>query len=68
MLFCSPATLSPGGWQWQKPDDTNQEEKILARFEALMERMAAYNIEFTDEEVEADVEAARSELDVDSRS
>ena len=41
---------------------TLQEEEILARFDALTERMAARNAGFTDDEVAADVEAARSEV------
>ncbi len=40
-----------------------QEEGILARFDALTERMAERNAAFTDDEVAADVEAARADLD-----
>ena len=42
-----------------------QEEEILARFNGLIKRMATHNADFTDEEVAADVEAARTELNVD---
>jgi prevent-host-death family protein len=36
-----------------------QEKDILGRFDRLMERMAAHNKTFSDEEVEADVRKAR---------
>jgi hypothetical protein len=39
-----------------------QEQEILARFDALTERMAERSAEFTDEEVAADVETTRSEI------
>ncbi len=39
-----------------------QEKEVLARFDALVERMAARNTEVSDAEVEADIEAARAEL------
>jgi prevent-host-death family protein len=42
-----------------------QEETALARFDALTARMAARNGEFTDEEIAADVEQARDELQAD---
>lgn len=40
-----------------------QEAEILSRFEALLERMAARNTDFTNEEVASDIAAARAELD-----
>ncbi len=40
-----------------------EEQKILARFDALTERMAAQNAATTDDEVAADVEAALAEVD-----
>jgi hypothetical protein len=39
-----------------------QEQEILARFDALTERMSERSAEFTDEEVAAEVEATRSEI------
>jgi len=40
-----------------------QEQEILARFDALIARMAQRNAAFSDDEVAADVEAALAELD-----
>ena len=37
-----------------------QEEEILARFDALTTRLAERNAPYGDDEVEADIEAARS--------
>lgn len=42
-----------------------QEDEVLARFDALTARMAARNAAFTDEEVTADVDRARDELQTD---
>jgi len=39
-----------------------QEQEILARFDALTERMATQNAAVTDDEVAEDVAAARAEL------
>jgi prevent-host-death family protein len=36
-----------------------QEKEVLARFDRLRERMAEQNREYSDEEVEADIRAAR---------
>lgn len=38
------------------------EQQIIHRFDRLMERMATYNATFSDEEIEADVEAAIAEV------
>ncbi len=35
-----------------------QEREVLDRFDRLMQRMASQNVKFSEEEVEADVEAA----------
>jgi hypothetical protein len=40
-----------------------QEQDVLARFDQLVARMAAQNAAVGEEEVAADVDAARSELD-----
>lgn len=40
-----------------------QEQEVLARFDALTARMAAQNESFSDDEVAADIQAARAELD-----
>lgn len=40
-----------------------QEREILARFDALTERIAERNAEYTYDEVLADIETVRSELD-----
>jgi len=39
-----------------------QEQEILARFDALADRMATQNAAFTDDEVAEDVKAARAEI------
>lgn len=39
-----------------------QEKEILIRFDRLVERMAAQNKRFSEEEVEADVQAARERV------
>ncbi len=39
-----------------------RESEVLARFDKVWTRLSALNAEFSDEEVAADVEAARSEL------
>jgi prevent-host-death family protein len=39
-----------------------QEEQVLARFDRLVARMAEQNASFSEEEVAADVAAARAEL------
>lgn len=39
-----------------------EEEQVLARFDRLVTRMAEQNAEYSDEEVAADVAAARDEL------
>ncbi len=38
------------------------EEEVLARFDAAVERMQEYNSKYTDEEVEADIKAAIREV------
>ncbi len=38
------------------------EEEVLARFDAAVERMSEYNSQYTDEEVEADIKAAIREV------
>lgn len=40
-----------------------QEQQVLARFDELMARMAERNTEASEEQVAADVAAARAELD-----
>lgn len=45
--------------QWQ----SMREQEVLARFDALMTRMAKRNESFSDEEVAVDVEAALGELE-----
>jgi prevent-host-death family protein len=40
-----------------------EEEQVLARFDRLVTRMVEQNAEYSDEEVAADVAAARAELD-----
>ena len=40
---------------------TLEDREVLARFDRLLARMAQQNAHFPDEEVEADVEAARTE-------
>ncbi|MCZ7673862.1 MAG: type II toxin-antitoxin system Phd/YefM family antitoxin [Chloroflexi bacterium] len=40
-----------------------QEEEVLARFDRLAARMAKQNAAYSEEEVAADVAAARNELD-----
>ena len=39
-----------------------EEQKVLAQFDRLVDRMAAQNADFDDDQVAADVAAARAEL------
>ena len=53
------AMISYGEYQRYQ---TFREQEILARFDALTERMATQNAAVTDEQVAEDIAAARAEL------